>query len=61
MGKFGPSIVFFLCTAVTTMSMVTAQSCNAGHRQLTNVKNLYQVIDDQVNFALKQEPRKLIN
>ena len=58
MDNFGQSIVLFLCTAVATVSIATAQSCNDCDCQLINVGTLRQPIEDQVKLILKEKPRK---
>ena len=59
MDKLGLSFLLFLATAVATISVTTAQTCNACNCQLNNVQVLSQLIEAQVNRALADEPRKL--
>ena len=49
----------FLITAATTISVCTAQTCNACNCQLNNVQVLNQLVDARVNQILSGEPRKL--
>ena len=59
MDKLGLSLLLFLATAVGTISVTTAQTCNACNCQFNNVQVLSQLIEAQVNRALADEPRKL--
>ena len=59
MDKIGLAFVLFLVTAAASLSVVTAQTCNACNCQFNNVQVLSQLIEAQVNRALADEPRKL--
>ena len=59
MDNFGLAIVIFLGTAVRTFSVVTAQTCEDCYCQLTNAERLSQLVEQQVNSAFEDEPRKL--
>lgn len=52
--KCGAALLLLLGTAVTTISMATAQPCNACNDQV-----LSQLIEANVHRALANEPRKL--
>ena len=59
MDKIGLAFVLFLVTAAASLSVFTAQTCNACNCQFNNVQVLSQLIEAQVNRALADEPRKL--
>ena len=53
------SLLLFVSTAGASISMSTAQTCNACNCQFNNLQILNQLIDAQVNQILSSEPRKL--
>ena len=57
--KIKLTMLLLLGTAVATISMATAQSCNACNCQFNNVQVLSQLIEAKVKQALANEPRKL--
>ena len=57
--KVGVNLFLLMGTAVATISMATAQSCNSCNCQFNNVQVLSQLIEAKVNSALANEPRKL--
>ena len=59
MDNFGLSIVFLIGTALATISVVTAETCNACNCQLANADRLSQVVELEMDRTLKDEPRKL--
>ena len=59
MDIFGLAIVVFLGIAVRTFSVVTAQTCDDCYCQLTNAERFSQLVEQQVNSAFEDEPRKL--
>ena len=59
MDNFGLTTVVFLGTALRTIRVVTAQTCEDCYCQLTNAERLSQLVEQQVNSALEDEPRKL--
>ena len=59
MGKVVLTLVVFLVIAATTHNVGNAQTCNACNCQFNNVQVLSQLIANQVNQKLADEPRKL--
>ena len=58
--KVGVTLVLLVMgQALATISMANAQSCNACNCQFNNVQVLSQLIKEEVNRALANEPRKL--
>ena len=61
----GLPLLLFLVTAAATISVGSAQTCNACNCQFNNVQVLSQLIDElfdaRVNQILSDEPRKLID
>ena len=60
MNTLGLPFLLFLATAAATLSMGSAQTCNACNCQFNNVQVLSQLIDAQVNKILSDEPCKLV-
>ena len=55
----GLPLLLFLVTAAATISVGSAQTCNACNCQFNNVQVLTKLIDARVNQILSDEPRKL--
>ena len=59
MNTLGLPLLLFLATAAATLSMGSAQTCNACNCQFNNVQVLSQLIDARVKQVLSDEPCKL--
>ena len=59
MSALGLSLLLFLATTAASVSISTAQTCNACNCQFNNLHILNQLIDAQVSQILSSEPRKL--
>lgn len=56
--KIGVTLLLLVGNALATISMATAQSCNACNCQFNNVQALSQLMKKEVKHALANEPRK---